>query len=719
MPEYLGSLVGFERLTIDWFFGDWFPGELVPAPQTKNSKMSFVNDPAWRRLLRSMPPGTKWSSGGSVGNALVAFAAVAKRSSVWAGVYDADHRSALAIRAMVELGIHNHGTCAPGCTTEVAIYSRQGEDPSLFIKVGNWPPEEQINLLPKDDCVLLVGLDSIVDSDAPLSRWLENGSASFAILVNHNVRRSANLKLLRRVLQDGRVCLLAGREEELAGLGARIGKNWEEWSAAWSCDTIATLGADGVVGYLSGSSVCSAVPAATFPEGTPVFPLGAGDALVGTYLAHRMNGRDFAVALEAGVQGAALVLREPAARRDPLVQVSELYGATVLSPIIELARNIRREIDWGSGVVAISGGQTGVDQIALSAATRNVIAAHAIVPQGLRTESGPLQPEDLARLGNPRVHILPEAGYQLRTWASAFIADATLLLFSEESSGVRETRFACEGLHRPLLELNLRELPDVHHAALWLQQRNIRVLNIAGHRGSLLTPEDESAIRVFLDALYPQWAQSFASNRAPSGLAEFLGGTSATRGEGEGMVKFAVPSSGEMKRQCTAKLGTLPMHEPQIYFGRVRDMGSWLKDELVDAAIGGLDDLVEGGATGDLILDFGTFRSSILLIGNGTTAGPFENVVSQFPKLARKLLARNRIAYKKLTPIWGGAETWLRLGAADACVDTWHTGATARSHGLSPIAHLGETSFCMLARNGLRQDQLKRILSQGRQDRRD
>jgi ATP phosphoribosyltransferase len=122
-----------------------------------------------------------------------------------------------------------------------------------------------------------------------------------------------------------------------------------------------------------------------------------------------------------------------------------------------------------------------------------------------------------------------------------------------------------------------------------------------------------------------------------------------------------------------------------------------MKAGLIDAAVGGLDDLIEGDAKGELILDFGTFRSSILLLGNGAR-GPFENVASQFPRLARKLLAQNRIPYKKLTPIWGGAETWLRLGAADACIDTWHTGATARAHGLTSIAHLGETSFCMVAR---------------------
>jgi ATP phosphoribosyltransferase len=67
-------------------------------------------------------------------------------------------------------------------------------------------------------------------------------------------------------------------------------------------------------------------------------------------------------------------------------------------------------------------------------------------------------------------------------------------------------------------------------------------------------------------------------------------------------------------------------------------------------------------------------------------------VGSQYPSLAPRLLSE--IGFReRVLPIHGTAEAWINIGAIDAAVDTWRTGATADANELDLLQVFRETSF--------------------------
>jgi hypothetical protein len=131
----------------------------------------------------------------------------------------------------------------------------------------------------------------------------------------------------------------------------------------------------------------------------------------------------------------------------------------------------------------ISGGQTGVDRAALDAAMQLGIPTGGWCPRDRRAEDGTIPARYLLRPTASR-------SYAVRTEWNVRDSDGTLiLLFGPPSSGTRLTIASAQTQHRPLTTVMLdtpeNPLPaQATTVAAWISQNKIRVLNIAGPRGS-------------------------------------------------------------------------------------------------------------------------------------------------------------------------------------------------------------------------------------------
>jgi len=134
----------------------------------------------------------------------------------------------------------------------------------------------------------------------------------------------------------------------------------------------------------------------------------------------------------------------------------------------------------------VSGGQTGVDRGALDAALAGQFPCGGWCPADRRAEDGPIPP-------TYPLSPLPGAGYPERTRQNVLDSDGTLILFDgtltggKLTGGTQLTASVASEHGKPLLQIDsgLCRAPDAARAALvWISERGIRVLNVAGPRAS-------------------------------------------------------------------------------------------------------------------------------------------------------------------------------------------------------------------------------------------
>src|ERR1017187_5807855 len=128
----------------------------------------------------------------------------------------------------------------------------------------------------------------------------------------------------------------------------------------------------------------------------------------------------------------------------------------------------------------ISGGQTGADRAALDWAIEHGIPHGGWCPAGRKAEDGPI---DLRY----QLKETPSSNYLQRTEWNARDSDGTVIFsLAEHLSGgsLKTVAFAIK--HRkPHLHLSATSKVDaVQELKQWMQQNNIRVLNVAGPRAS-------------------------------------------------------------------------------------------------------------------------------------------------------------------------------------------------------------------------------------------
>lgn len=131
----------------------------------------------------------------------------------------------------------------------------------------------------------------------------------------------------------------------------------------------------------------------------------------------------------------------------------------------------------------ISGGQTGVDQAGLDFAIERGIPHGGTCPKGRLSESGVI----------PAKYLLDEhlfsASYPPRTLENIVNSDGTLIFINQalnDESGSLLTASLCAKENKPcvVLRIDADEAESVSRARKLFQEREIKVLNIAGSRGS-------------------------------------------------------------------------------------------------------------------------------------------------------------------------------------------------------------------------------------------
>ena len=142
----------------------------------------------------------------------------------------------------------------------------------------------------------------------------------------------------------------------------------------------------------------------------------------------------------------------------------------------------------------ISGGQTGVDQIALEVAQELGLETGGWMPKGFMTESG-VRPDMAVRFGMLESD---SANYPKRTELNVADASVTILLNKDMGPGSRLTQRLCRKHAKPCLR---NPSPDTDLS-------EYKVVNFAGTRGSRLSAAEKdefrSVIRALLEPLAPE-----------------------------------------------------------------------------------------------------------------------------------------------------------------------------------------------------------------------
>lgn len=126
----------------------------------------------------------------------------------------------------------------------------------------------------------------------------------------------------------------------------------------------------------------------------------------------------------------------------------------------------------------VSGGQTGVDRAALDAAIVLGIEHGGWCPRGRTAEDGTI---------NTKYKLQEHASsdYAARTRQNIIDSDGTLILYRQRlQGGTQLTNRLAKEFDKPLLRVRLDRPVNFQRIVEWLQQHQLRVLNVAGPRGS-------------------------------------------------------------------------------------------------------------------------------------------------------------------------------------------------------------------------------------------
>jgi hypothetical protein len=146
----------------------------------------------------------------------------------------------------------------------------------------------------------------------------------------------------------------------------------------------------------------------------------------------------------------------------------------------------------------ISGGQTGADRAALDFAIKHKIPHGGWVPKGRIAEDGPLPKKY-------KLTEMPTDSYQKRTEMNVIGSDGTIIFsHGNLTGGSAYTRTMAKRHNKPYLHIDLDET-DILQASLmileWIDEREIKALNVAGPRASKDTKIYEKVMDVLKNVL--------------------------------------------------------------------------------------------------------------------------------------------------------------------------------------------------------------------------
>ena len=126
----------------------------------------------------------------------------------------------------------------------------------------------------------------------------------------------------------------------------------------------------------------------------------------------------------------------------------------------------------------VSGGQTGVDRAALDVALECDIPCGGWCPKGRLAEDGPISDR------YPLVET-PKTDYSQRTKRNVRDSDGTLIVSIDElTGGTLLTKTIAQKQNKHFLVVNPQEPGNIDSIVRWLEENEIKILNVAGPRES-------------------------------------------------------------------------------------------------------------------------------------------------------------------------------------------------------------------------------------------
>ena len=398
--------------------------------------------------------------------------------------------------------------------------------------------------------------------------------------------------------------------------------------------------------------------------------LGAGDAYFGAFLAASIQAVSAQRAHAAGVHAAVEVLCVKGARPAPAENLNHVFPHTMNR--VSDATDEGKIFDYirkSPGVAVVTGGQTGIEWLAASAASRSGLPVHLVMPKGLRRETGDLTALDIAEMERVRFHELGSRSFRFRTWASVYVADSVLLVDLEGGEGSQETRDAAQELNRPLYELGRGGASQAKIRG-WLQETGARSVLVAGSRESLLRSSGRyDTARVLVE--------------------ETIAGVGATNAErlmprAAGLATFGL----EGRVGCPARVAPwLRRFAERENLGGVEPVLLPARDVLSAVQHG----LVALGLTWpslippDVIGEYEVVPLGVFPVHYGFApridSRAIRTVAVQYPfAYSRKFICEDDDI--RTIMVAGSAEEWLAAHVVEATYDSYRTGATAARYGL-------------------------------------
>lgn len=141
----------------------------------------------------------------------------------------------------------------------------------------------------------------------------------------------------------------------------------------------------------------------------------------------------------------------------------------------------------------ISGGQTGIDELGLQLAKEYNIPTGGWMPPNFLTEEG-VRPH-YKQLYNMRE--MSDGLWSKRTRYNVIEANATVVFGNIKSGGTAATINFCIKYRKPYL-VN----PSGEELRVFVLENDINILNIAGNKASILSPDDKTAASESLSYLF-------------------------------------------------------------------------------------------------------------------------------------------------------------------------------------------------------------------------
>jgi hypothetical protein len=337
------------------------------------------------------------------------------------------------------------------------------------------------------------------------------------------------------------------------------------------------------------------------------------------------------------------------------------------------------------GTVIISGGQTGVDQIALEQASRISIPAFAIVPNGKRVEGN-----NEIECFSARLIELNNCSYKYRTWLNVYLSDGVILCSLFESEGTQSTLQAAKYFNRPVFIIDpAKEYSEIiKQVKDWIALYGIKIIDVAGHRQSYLGSTIYERVSDILFHIF--------KSIVPYGKLEALKYYKRNK---KCLIGF--PENARLKNllsvfinECSLNIKTVNSHiwssttesDIKFIFIRSNDLPQMLYDSHLDAILCGDDIIYESRYAFNKLFSTGFFASIICTINHPDQE--IKSIASQYPRYAQENYPDKELMY-----ITGCAEPYVSLNIVDAIVDTWQTGKTASQYGLTISKIIDTTCF--------------------------